>query len=59
MRIKFFDKIAGISEGTVKDLPSVIALEMIEKGYAIEEGNSDIAKPEKEKSTVKQKTKKK
>ena len=58
MRIKFFDKIAGIPEGTVKDLPSVIALEMIEKGYAVEEGQPDETKPEKAKTTVKQKTKK-
>ena len=58
MRIIFFDKIAGIHEGTVKDLPSAIAQEMIEKGYAVIEGEEPTkTEPVKEKSIVKPKNK--
>jgi len=58
MRIQFFDKIAGIPEGTVKDLPSAIAQEMIEKGYAVIEGEEPKkAQTKKETTTVKPKNK--
>ena len=33
MKIKLFNKIAGVPEGTIKDVPKHVADSMIAKGY--------------------------
>lgn len=48
MRVRFLDKIAGIPEGTVKNLPTNTANAMIDKGYAVsEEEKPEVKQPKK------------
>ena len=57
MLIRVFDKIAGIPEGTVKDVPRGVASAMVSKGYA--ELVEKEEKPVPAKKVSKPKTKKK
>jgi len=52
MLIRVFDKIAGIPEGTVKDVPRGVASAMVSKGYA------ELVEDEQKATEVKQVVKK-